>query len=135
MNCIGIQGQSVLDFYLSLNSRSSPEDCRGPLVYLDLIEPVMERVAQAAASAGKEYLAYNLMIAPTEEDDIRCGSCAAHWIDISAVCVVIGRMMGREDIRLIGHGLINQMCDSLDWDGKELDNYLRSRASLAGEQS
>lgn len=130
MNCTGLQGITVLEFHLSLSSRTSPADCRGPIVYLDLSEQVIDRLTTALLAVGMHELLQEAVVAATSKGEVRCGSCAAHWMDIAAITSVVGQKSQRRDFHLIANMLMKQVCDTLHWDYRELSNYMASKAAL-----
>lgn len=129
MNCIGVQGITALDFHLSMSSRLSPEDCRGPLVYLDLSDEVTNRVAFALATVDKVHLLHRAVVGATDKGEARCGSCVAHWLDISAITSVVGQSLQRRDLHLVANIMMKQVCSTVGWDYRELSNFLASKAS------
>jgi hypothetical protein len=128
MICTGTQGQTALDFYLSLMSRTGIEDCRGPIVYLQLAKPVVVRITAAMEAVGKEQVVNNAFITRMANDPEMAlfGSCAGHWLDISAVTSVVGSSLHRSDLISIGRSLALQLCAQAGWDHRELDNYMKS---------
>jgi hypothetical protein len=133
MHCTGIQGQTVLDFYLSLSTRQVPTDCRGPLIYMDMSETATRKVAQVLTMVNQKSLISNAYIATITNTLAKFGACAAHWLDMSAITTIIGSRMHREDYAVIGHVLAVELCDQAGWDYRELDNYLRSKVTVGGE--
>jgi hypothetical protein len=127
MHCKGVQGQTLLDFYLSLSERQVPTDCCGPLIYMEMPGTVVQKVAQVLSLVDKKELIANAYIASITNNSAKFGSCAAHWLDMSAITTVIGARLYRNDLSLIGHSLAVLLCEQAGWDYKELDNYLRSK--------
>lgn len=126
MNCTGIQGQTALDFYLSLSSREDPTQCRGPLVYLSLGKGVGSRMMEALEIVEKEDIVENAYICRLENGLGKFASCSAHWLDISAISYVVGASLGRADFKQIAEAIKQMVCSGNDWDYRELDNYLRT---------
>jgi len=128
MICTGVQGQTALDFYLTLSSREKMEDCRGPIVYLELAKPIVETVVAAMSAIGAEKIINNAYITRMVSNPQMAlfGSCAAHWMDISSTMSVVGSHLRRSDLISIGRSLFLHMCEQVDWDSRELDNYMRS---------
>lgn len=128
MICTGIQGQTALDFYLTLVTRTSTDQCMGPIAYLELARSVAERLMSAMEAVGKEDIIGNAYITRMVNSSNRAlfGSCAAHWLDISSITSVIGAAAHRSDLVSIGRSLSLHVCEQLGWDYRELDNYMRS---------
>ena len=134
MNCTGLQGITVLDFHLSLSTRISPEDCRGPIVYLDLSEQVMDRLATAVVAIGNPKMLQDTVVGTTSRSEVRCGSCAAHWLDLASVTSIVGQNHQRKDMHFVANIIMKQVCATLGWDYRELSNYMSSKASLGRSQ-
>lgn len=128
MICTGIQGQTALDFYLTLMSRNKLEDCRGPIVYLELAKTVVERIVAALSALEQERVINNAYITRmvSNPEMALFGSCAAHWLDISSLTSIVGAQIKRNDLVSIGRSLSLHLCEQAGWDHRELDNYMRS---------
>jgi len=128
MICTGIQGQTALDFYLTLMSRNKIDDCRGPIVYLELAKPVVERIVAALSALDQERIVNNAYITRmvSNPDMALFGSCAAHWLDISSLTSIVGAKIHRSDLITIGRSLSLHLCEQAGWDHRELDNYMKS---------
>lgn len=126
MICTGYEGQTALDFYLTLKSRKEVIECRGPIVYLKLNSSVANRLSWAASTIGVEGLVTKAFITLVEDDLALFGSCMGHWTDISSIAFAIGEQTGRLDVRTVGDRVFRECCNVLGWDYRELDNYLHS---------
>lgn len=127
MICTGVQGQSALEFYLSLFSRKGTADCRGPVIYLELSKDIAAKIFASLTIVDKVELVENAYISRMlNRPKALFGSCAGHWLDMSVICSAVGFKLEREDLQLIGDGLKSNVCTAAEWDFKELDNYLRN---------
>jgi hypothetical protein len=102
-------------------------------VYLDLSEQVMDRIATAVLAIGKPEMLQDAVVGTTKTE-VRCGSCAAHWLDLAAVTSIVGQNHQRRDLHLVANIVMKQMCATLGWDYRELSNYMASKASLGNHQ-
>lgn len=126
MTCQESDGKTVLDFYLSLSSRESPKDCRGPIVSLALANPIVSSVFKACETLGQEYLVSSSVVDKADQYRTNMSACMGHWLSMCAITSVVGSKEDRKDYLVVANGLMITLCGSIDWDYKELDNFLRS---------
>lgn len=126
MNCTGTQGQACYDFYLELLKRGKQNYCCGPLAYLELNTEVVERLMYALTLVDMQAKLADAYIGMSGQDSGRFGACMGHWLDISALTSEVGTQAHRHDLEFIGEKIFRELCRTIGWDYKELDNFLQN---------
>jgi hypothetical protein len=63
-------------------------------------------------------------LALASSDRVTFALCGAHWMDLSYLAGLHGRLQGRRDWSAEGSALLKDICTSAGWDVKEIANMI-----------
>lgn len=121
---------SELDFVLAMGERDARKgECAGPVVPLRFWPYrvfVLEHVLDSKAASDLLWDGFR--------DDPYKGVafelCAAHWLELAAVVEVRAAQYGRDDWAFMGRTLALDLCESAEWDPKEIVNLFAWQRTL-----
>jgi hypothetical protein len=122
MACVSSDVRGEWEFVQSLTSRNpSVDQCRGPVVAVAL-PPYRVFVLEHIFSSRS---ASDLLWAGLDEDlepRFHFLLCAAHWLDLAALCVLRAHQCDHEDWAEEGDQIVRDVCRVVKWDTREIAN-------------
>lgn len=115
------------DFIFSLDGRENSYDCRGPLLSLAFSHPRAATIQYALVHSPRGAEVLRQGDPEGSPEGVTFTLCAAHWMDLSLVTGLYGRVYERRDWAAEGSALLKQICASAHWDVKEIANMIRWR--------
>lgn len=122
MACRDTETTDELSFVQALHTRNREVgECRGPLLRLGLWSWRVFSLEQIFDSQA----ANDVLWAGMHEDGqlgIHFSLCAAHWMDLAALCWMRAQQHRRSDWHEEANQLLSEICVTAGWDVKEIVN-------------
>jgi hypothetical protein len=140
VGCTGTDRVTEYEFIWSLDDRVDSWDCCGPMLSLAISPYRLALIIDAIHSHEEAFHssnAYQVLWAghasavqawgSVSPDRVIFALCAAHWMDLSFLTGLYGRLYERRDWMAEGTGLLKEICITAGWDVKEIANMIAWR--------
>lgn len=122
MACLPSQTCNELEFVSALLSRAHGQ-CRGPLMRF-AFGPyrvfALEHIMDSAVASDVLWDGFQ----GEGPDGVHFELCAAHWVDLAALCELRSLQYRRVDWHETAESLMDKLCASAGWDPKEISNMI-----------
>ena len=124
MTCTPTDAHTEMEFVHSLTTRSREVgECRGPLLRIALWSGRVVELQRIFHSRIADELLWS-GVHPDGALGIHFSLCAAHWVDLAALCWVRARGQAKREWAVEALRLLRDVCQVAGWDAKELSNML-----------